>query len=195
MLVTIMTVGLAVAIPKPPVDTLRYAGLALQILGIATVMRGLRDRGQLFQKPTLFAQFRNWAGRIPRLNPKPIQLSVNMSSQANASATLSAVVWRGNRKDDSVDARLDALFENIETLRQQLSEETARVLRETQLVRCSIESETQSRVKELTEIRSRLATLGAGGIHIEMVGVIWLFLGAMLATVPGELASFLPPRQ
>jgi hypothetical protein len=37
----------------------------------------------------------------------------------------------------------------------------------------------------------QLEKLGAGGLHIEMMGVFWLVLGVVLATVPGEIAAVL----
>ena len=185
--VVILAFALTRTIPKPVEDTLRYAGLVLQLLGIATVVRGLRERGELFQRPTIFTSFQNWLNRIPRLNPKPIYLSANMSTQANACSATGVVTWNGPQADATLEARVNALSENLETLRRELGEQAARTIRDTVSVRVSIENEVLLRTKELVEIRSKLSSLGAGGLHVELVGVAWLFFGTVLATVPSEI--------
>ena len=75
-----------------------------------------------------------------------------------------------------------------------MSNETARAVLETQTIRAAIEAETHSRLTELIEIRTKLTSLGVGGLHIELVGVAWLVAGVVLATVPGEIAAFIPQR-
>ena len=65
--VAAVAVGLALVIPRPLADDLRFAGLALQLLGVSTVLRGLRDRGRLFNKPSIVASTRAWFSRFPAL--------------------------------------------------------------------------------------------------------------------------------
>ena len=41
------------------------------------------------------------------------------------------------------------------------------------------------------ELRGQLEGFGAEGISVEMAGVQWLVTGAILATVPGEIARLI----
>jgi hypothetical protein len=42
-------------LPGSPEDHARYIGVVLQLLGIGTVVHGLRDRRRLFQRPSLLS--------------------------------------------------------------------------------------------------------------------------------------------
>jgi hypothetical protein len=189
LVVTLGALALAIAIPKPLEDQLRYAGLALQLLGIATVLRGLRDRGQLFQQPSLFAQFRQWLNRRPKLNAPPTQLAVGIAEELNVSTSMDAVVWRGVRPEDDYEARLAALHQNVETLREELSKQSNKAHAEALALHREVDEERSTRSRDTADIRNTLRTLGAGGLHIELVGVAWLVTGVVLATVPAEISQ------
>jgi hypothetical protein len=52
-----------------------------------------------------------------------------------------------------------------------------------------MESERKGREADDQQIRRLLEEALAGGLRIEWMGVLWLFVGVMLGTVPTDIAS------
>jgi hypothetical protein len=52
----------------------------------------------------------------------------------------------------------------------------------------ALEQEKQDRAKVDEDIREKLKTSAVGGLHISIVGVVWLFLGVIMSTGSTELA-------
>jgi len=176
-------------LPGSPEDHARYIGVVLQLLGIGTVVHGLRDRRRLFQRPSLLSHIRTWFSGRPRLNPKPHVIHVASGNVVASGSTAKISVWRGAPPDSSLDARIDALQANLETLRTEHAD-TSRELRDEVRVRAEqVDLERRARETAIGDIRSRVDTLGAGGLHIESAGLFWLIVGVVLGTVPGEIAS------
>ncbi len=93
--------------------------------------------------------------------------------------------------DSSLETRLTALQANIETLKTELAE-TARELREETTKQIeALSSERQTLELAITKLRTQLDTLGAGNLHLEWAGVLWLTVGVVLATVPSGIAGVL----
>jgi hypothetical protein len=176
------------------VPVLRYCGLAFQLLGILTVVSGLRDKRRLFNRPSLLDNVRRWIKRRPRWGVKPQTILVAGTGSISLSLSGKLSVWRGSPPDASVEARLDALEANLATLRTEQAE-TAKELQEaTRKTNEAVDTERRARESAVTALRVQLEGLGAGGLHVEMMGVFWLVLGVVLATVPGEIAVALKWR-
>ena len=184
-------VGLALVIPLPLADDLRFAGLALQLLGVSTVLRGLRDRGRLFDKPSVISSVRDWFSRLPPYKPHSVTLAASGLASATATASMDAVVWRGYREEESLENRFLALAENLDTVHKELDQVSARFANQVGNVQELVQREQSARMEEITRVQRKLAELGAGGLNIELVGVAWLVAGIVLATVPAEIAQLL----
>jgi hypothetical protein len=178
----------AIALPKPLEDDIRYAGLALQLLGVATVMRGLRDRGRLFDKPPIVTSIKAWLSTFPPYSPKSVTLSASGSATASATATMTAVVWRAYRDGDTIDERFLALARNLDTVRQELSDASTRLSNQVGSVQEALRGEQSSRTVAIDRLSRKLTDLGSGTLHIELIGIVWLVSGIVLATIPAELA-------
>jgi len=55
----------------------------------------------------------------------------------------------------------------------------------------AVAKERTERTSAISGLRVQVDNLGAGSLHIEMMGVYWLIAGTVLATVPAELAVLL----
>ena len=100
-------------------------------------------------------------------------------------------VWRGTPSGSSIQARVDALEQNLETVRSE-SDATAKKLQEEQRNRTeAVKAEREARVSVIDKLNTRVNKLAAGGLHIEWMGVLWLVLGVVLATVSTEIACAL----
>ena len=163
---------------------LRWCGLGFQLLGIYTVVRGLQNRGTLFKRDSV----QGWVRRRPRWRPKPQVIEVAGTAYATVGASAKFSLWRGVG-DGSVEARLAALEANIETVKKEQQEGTKEVQEATRKTNEAISAERRAREAAVTALDARLEKMGAGGLHVEWMGVIWLGIGTVLATVPGEIAT------
>src|SRR6476619_4965178 len=66
----------------PSENSIRYAGLALQISGIVTVMWGIRETRKLFGLPSMFKDVNQWIRDFPRLKGKTISASAGVFTMA-----------------------------------------------------------------------------------------------------------------
>lgn len=189
--VVLAAVGFALLIQKPFADELRYAGLALQLLGVSTVLRGLRERGKLFDKPSLVTSTWAWFSRFPQYKTQTVTLSASAVASATAFASADAVIWRGYRGEEPLEQQFRALVENLDTVRKELDRVSAQLTNQVGKVQERLQNEQSTRTDEINRIHKKLAELGAGGLHIELVGVAWLVAGIVLATVPVEIAELI----
>jgi hypothetical protein len=83
---------------------------------------------------------------------------------------------------------LATLEANVATLRAEQAETAKEFQEATRKVNEAVGVERLARESAITALRLQLEGLGAGGIHVEMMGVFWLVVGVVLATVPSEIA-------
>jgi predicted nuclease with TOPRIM domain len=80
-----------------------------------------------------------------------------------------------------------------ETQRQQsdlIADVRDRIDKEVRVRASELESERRDREGEDNKIQGRLEEASAGGLHVERVGVFWLFLGLVFGTASTEIAKF-----
>ena len=178
-------------LPGTPEDRIRFCGLALQLLGVATVVALLQDKRRTFNRESLFEQLTQWLAARPRFRPKwhTISLSCVSTSSATGSANLS--VWRRAAPSAPVEDRVSALEGNIETLKQDIESATERAVQSAGRLATELNTERQARDATDAAIRSQIEKFAAGGLHIEAAGLFWLILGIVFATIPAELAKLL----
>jgi hypothetical protein len=170
---------------------LRYCGLAFQVLGILTVVVGLREKLHLFNRPGFTGEIRRWIERRPRWRPRTQTIivtgigGVTMTGGATVSAhgTVSPA--------SSLEIRVAALEAGITALREDLVE-TKRALDDSiSQVKETVGVERRERRAVVKALRVQLEGLGAGGVNIEVMGVMWLLAGVVLATVPDGIVRLL----
>lgn len=169
-------------------DGLRYAGLLLQLLGVGVVAYTLRGRGKLFGKTPVLTFAVAWLRRVPKFRQRHTILEASGSAQANSSSSAEATVWRGPELGQSLEVQLDAIRENISTLRDQLERAEYRSSHKIAELHNAIESERAQRSSQLQEAKRTLETLATDSLYLEVAGLAWLVVGIVLATVPQELA-------
>lgn len=84
-----------------------------------------------------------------------------------------------------------ALEANLVTLRTELAETAKEFQEATRKTNEAVDAERRARESAVAALRVQLEGLGAGGLHIEMMGVFWFVVGVVLATVSGDLAATL----
>ena len=125
---TIFPVGLIFFSSGALEDRLRYSGLIFELLGIATVALGLSEKGRLFNRQ-VSGYFREWWKRRPRLSGTQHILSAVGECIGVSGGEARLSVWRGTPSGSSIQGRVDALEQNLETVRSE-SDATAKKLQD-----------------------------------------------------------------
>jgi len=172
-------------------DRIRYCGMILELLGVFTVVAGLREKRRLFKRPNILEHLRQWLGRRPRWGARTQTVIVTGTGNLSVVGGAKISVRQGVAPDATLETRMAAIEANLETLRSELTE-TAKELNDK--IRNSTEaldSERWKRESAVSALQTQLDTFGAGGLHIEAAGLFWLVLGVVLASAPTEVASIL----
>jgi len=177
--------------PKSPEDRLRYFGLAFQLLGILTVVRGLLARERLFRVRSLADSIRQWWRRRPRWTPGSHTVIAGTGSIGMAGGEARLSTWQGVPPDADLPARVAALEANVDRLRADIQQHDKDIQAERQQRAEALAAERQLRESTTRDLRTQLEGLGASGIHVEWAGVYWLVVGTVLATIPAEVAGLL----
>ena len=192
LLVTALVLTLALRVPEGVIEpVVRCSGLVLQLLGILTVVAGLRDKRRLFDRPSLLESVRRWLNRHPRWRPKPQTIQVAGAASLSVVGSARATLWRGAPSDAAVEVRLAALEANLVTLRNEHAETTKEIQEAIRKVSETTERERRAHDSAIATVRRQLEGLGAGSLHVEMMGVFWLILGVTLGTASVEIATML----
>lgn len=193
--IVVITLALAICTPiylfGPVADALRYAGLILQLLGVAVVAHTFRGRRKLFDRPSFFSLARNWILRAPRFRPRQITLEADCALNVTTFVKAEATVWHRSSSDQPVAEQLAAIQNNLEVLRFQLDQYGSRTNASIIDLRNNIEAEHALHFAELNKTSQTLKELGAESLNLEVAGITWLIFGIVLATISAELIYIL----
>ena len=180
---------MASPLPSSTANRVRYSGLAFELLGIFTVVWGLRGKRLLFKRPSLIEHFRSWLRRFPRWGGTQHRVLV-ADGLSLSSAVGKASGWIGVPPGAAVDARLNALESNLAALRREHEEATKEVAENLRNTKEAVDLERQERKSADTALRQQLEGLGAEGLYVETMGVALLALGIVLDTIPAEITGW-----
>ncbi len=172
-------------------STIRYTGMVLQLFGLFTIARGLSELRRLFGRPPLISRVVGWFGRFLAVFAPPQTISAHVSGSGGATASGHARVTTSPGLRASVEERLYALEEKAKQLRNDLDNEVQGLRREIDVVRERIGQESQHRRVGDQEAERKIEEVAIGGLHLEIVGLLWLFLGVVGTSIPDEIAAWL----
>ena len=168
---------------------IRVTGLVLQWLGIGTVAHGVHQTRQLFGLPSIMTSIRRWLSHFPRWRGRVIAMT-GTGSLGLSGGTARLEVWSTVDPAAPVDARIQALTSNVDRLKDRISqlhnEMDTRLREHSEALR----QEQGVRAKDDEHLRTRLEAAETGGLQITFAGVIWLFLGVLLATLSPEISGW-----
>ena len=170
----------------------RYSGTILQILGLSTVALGLRQMRRMFDRPSVGAAILRWLRRFAAAftAPKPLSLKC-VEGIDSMEAFGDARVVLGPRPVAALDERVSILEENLKLLRNELDTKVQGVRRELGTLKESIERESQERRVADEKTARKIEEVAIGGLHLEVVGLVWLLLGVTAASIPDVIAAWL----
>lgn len=169
---------------------IRLTGLALQILGIATVAWGIRETRALFGRSDIFTLACNWFRRAPVYGGRVVSGSINITSpgfeaHASGSASITATL------DATMEERVGVLEKSIKHLNSRIDETRAEIDQNSRAQSAALIQEKQERSQQDQELSAKLEATETGGLHISAMGVLWLFVGVTLSTASVEIAAWL----
>lgn len=183
--------ALAVALrPGTSEPVIRLTGLALQVLGIGTVIWGISETRALFGHPSITSKAKGWFGRFPLLK-RNIVIGVVGIESADMIGKARGYVTHNPVPSPTIDARLDALEKNIVSIHERISQAQNEMDQELQKANEAIKAEKHARETEDNSLHSKLEATGTGGVHISSIGASWLFVGVVLSTAAIEIEKFI----
>ncbi|QPK63714.1 hypothetical protein IVG45_01675 [Methylomonas sp. LL1] len=188
--VGVILVALIISLrPNTPEPVIRITGLALQILGIATVIWGISETRVLFGQPSFVAKAKSWLTGFPLLR-----------RQYTATVSGSGFLTTGKARAHSthnpgtnptIEDRIASLERNITLIHERITGTEKEMDDEFRKVSDALKNEERERQSEVDSLHSKLEATGTGGVHISAIGASWLFVGVTLSTAALEISEFL----
>ena len=167
---------------------IRIAGMSLELLGLSTVAFGLRDTRKLFSQPSFLLLAARWMISFPSFY-RNVHIVAGTGHFKLGGASVTGLATASSSASASLEERVAILEKNLEQsnlaihqAQRRLDDESARKAR-------AVESERQYRETADDKNRQLLEEAMAGGLHLEAIGVLWLFVGIILATASSEIES------
>ena len=163
--------------------------MCLELLGLVIVVLGLRATHSLFDEPTLMQVARDWLKRFPKFK-SAIRIVVREGKIGVHGASAMTFGTVSPPATASTEERVAALEENVNQIHNLISEIHQKIDTEGRKHAGALESERRERESADEKTQELLRDATAGGLYLEAMGVIWLFLGIVLATASNEIVWF-----
>ncbi len=170
----------------PDADLARRMGLTLQLIGVATVVAGIRDTRRRFNRKSWVAE--TWGKLVAFPNPwrRPVQAHMSarlsaVSAHGFATATATAALNETMQKQiDRLSGDLNALRTNIEQRHREAQTRYAALDQR-------ITDETNETTRVVQDVRRLLTDAQTGGLNLSVFGTICIMIGTVLGTAPQEV--------
>jgi hypothetical protein len=156
----------------------RYAGAALQLAGIGTAVWAFRSVAE-----AVVGWFRELPGVIGSLN---VVLGAATASATGRVHAAGVSVTPG--RVAGVEDRLSALEQRMAGLESDLDERAKTLTRELAAMHQQLQDERQQRAVA-DEAARAISHAAERGHRLQVIGLVWLAIGVVLTSVPGEMGS------
>ncbi len=171
-------------------NAIRLTGLALQLLGILTVVWGLVATWQFFGLGNPIAKIFDWLSRGP-WRRRVIYASMNESVELNdAFAARGHTSWPIDPSAPISD-RLKAIEKNLPLIQERISQTQQELDRSVLELRAEMKRAIAAASEQTARVESKVADLGTGSLHISAMGALWLFVGSILGSASSNLEALL----
>jgi hypothetical protein len=188
LLITALVLTVAISLPDCWEVSIRTTGMMLELLGVGIVAWGLHHTRRLFAQPTLLESVRSWLREFPPLR-RHLRLEAGAATFAVRGGRAYGLIEIKPRPGGPLDERVTALEMNLNQVLRCVHElnktfdatadEHARLL----------EIERKAREEGDKRAHDRIYEAVASGLHLERLGIAFLVLGILFATMSGEIAS------
>lgn len=186
----VVLAGIVALRPGTSEPVIRWTGLILQLLGIATVILGIEQTRRLFNHPTLFGMAGEWLKKFPAYR-RSVVIGVGTGAIGSATAKGRGYVTINPPANATIDQRVVSLESNVGHLNKRIDDVYNELDASMREQSSALDQERHDRAAEDSGIASKLETSGTGGLHISAIGALWLFVGVVLGTGSTEIAKWL----
>ena len=88
-----------------------------------------------------------------------------------------------------LDPRVALLEENLKRLRNELDAKEKKLMENLNTVRGVLEEERAVKGNRSSRLSNQLEEFAVGGLHLEIIGLVWLFPGVLGTSIPDEIAA------
>lgn len=162
---------------------LHWMGFSLQSSGLLAVAYGLARRTTEFGTIKVWHSIRQWFIRLWWIARPPKPKTINVSAGAKLelkAGSASITVWN---EDADVEQKIAMLREQLTNLQTRMNEGLSQLKQDVRRLddAFALGGKEQSRINANIDIQVK--NLATGGIGLEYVGVMWLFLGLLLSAL------------
>ena len=170
-------------------QSIRLAGLVLQILGMCLALLGLLSIREHFYLPRLRVLLIKWWKERPKWD-KVINLHVKNTIISVKTYPAHFETWVPDDPDKSNHERLSAIIQNIDGMRELQRTFASRIdqLEESHKTHKTNVAKENEALKN--DFQTQLRTLHTSDFMLSLVGLIWLTVGIFLSTMAPELAKY-----
>lgn len=168
----------------------RVIGLVLQILGIATVIHGLNQTRDQFNHKSYQDLLGDWLKRCP-IKDKPIFIE---PESIRTSVSIGDVILTTVFKLDinsPIEEQLAKIEKEILDLQKQIDNAGIKNREEINKLSSDINVEKNERNKAINRTLKIIESSSTGGVHISLIGTIWLLIGVISSSLSPELSKLL----
>lgn len=169
----------------------RWTGLALQLLGIATVAIGLSETRKLFGRPSLLDAGREWFKRRPKIRQDVRVPITGVMATAEAGDFLSANGTVHPAPNTPLEERVQRLEGKVNELSRKASENEMALEEEKRSRATALADERYARGAGDEKVKRQLEEACVGGLYLETMGLVWLVVGVILATASVDVDKWL----
>ena len=172
-----------------PEPQIRLVGLSLQCLGMSTVAIGVIKTRRYFEFSSLGEAAREWLREFPRWRKRIVSMS-GLAVSAGAVVSARGDVWSRMDESDPTDKQLKALRQNVEDLRHRVSTLAKAMEKSADQVSSFMAQERTDRTEGDRALDAKYERAHTDGLGLTLVGLLWLFIGVILATLAPEISRW-----
>jgi hypothetical protein len=176
----------------PPYSAILYAGTILELLGLVLVAIGLSDLRRLFGRPSATTLVIGWFGQFVAAFRPPRAVEGRASATGTSSIRAAGRTIHGAGPGAPIEDRVQALELNVSALRDELDRGVQQLRGDLDVVNEALQRENQERRTGEAEVKRKLEEMAVGDLHLEAVGLFWVFLGVLGTSIPEEIATIAP---
>lgn len=170
-------------------DGWRYAGTALQVFGLFAVGWGLRDMRRYFNLPSLCSDVEAWWRKLrSAFGPPGPPIRTVTSDNLVRSVTYEHSRLRP-APDATIPERLAAVEARINLLQIEQKELVDTHGSKLAALDKKVQDETRQRELGDGDANRTIKDVAVGGFPVALVGLVCLFFGVILTSIPSELAA------
>jgi hypothetical protein len=171
-------------------NRIRYAGTALQILGIGTVWWGFEKTRKLFGFEYTVVAFWRWLRGCPWWRGQTNTVTVPLTGISGFGMSAGSLSARVATADTSLAARLAILEQNVSLMDSQHSAAISTLEAKLQDVKSAHGRTSEDHRLRIERVDRKLLIAQTGGLDLSLGGLVWLAFGVVATSIPGEIVCW-----